>query len=65
MSADQPDRGGHFIWDGQEAHVVIEGEPRTLCGAWPSGGFPATEDPDAPICVECASCVTWTTAPHD
>jgi hypothetical protein len=56
-SEDQP---GHFIWDGQEAHVVIAGEPRTLCGAWPAGGFATTEDADAPICEECFVHVRWT-----
>ena len=60
MGQPTPDRAGHFIWDGQEAHVVIADEPRTLCGAWPAGGFATTEDPDAPICPECASHVTWT-----
>ena len=60
---EERERGGHFVWDGREAHIVIEQEPRTLCGAWPATGFPTTEDPDAPVCRECAGSVSWSRGP--
>jgi hypothetical protein len=50
---------GRVIFDGAVMHIVIDGDPRTVCGEWGAEEFPEATDLSVALCKDCESGTTW------